>query len=279
MRVAFVLVTVAFLVGCASEDTTERTQPPNGGTPQLGHVHGLGVDPADDTLYVASHFGVFRVEDGSAERVADRWQDTMGFAVVGPGHFLASGHPDLREDLPAQLGLIESTDGAKTWVALSLQGSADLHSIEPLKDRVYAYDSATGALILSNDQRTWTTIDRRPLSDLAVSQDAPDVIYATTPRGTLLRSEAGAELTPVPGAPAMGAIDWEPGGRLVGVTATGTFAVSSDGRSQWTDAGSVDEAVQALDVNPHRWHVATDSGVYESSDDGAAWKPVLQSHG
>jgi hypothetical protein len=52
------------------------------------------------------------VADGKPERVADRWQDTMGFAVVGPDHFLASGHPDLREDLPAHLGLIESTDSA-----------------------------------------------------------------------------------------------------------------------------------------------------------------------
>lgn len=64
------------------------------GTPQpLGHVHGLGVDPQDGDLYLASHFGVFRVVDGEPERVADRWQDTMGFAVVGSGHFLASGHP------------------------------------------------------------------------------------------------------------------------------------------------------------------------------------------
>ncbi len=81
----------------------------------LGHVHGVGVDPGDGALYVASHLGVFRVgEGGSPERVADRWQDTMGFAVVGPGHFLGSGHPDLREGLPTSLGLIESTDGAET---------------------------------------------------------------------------------------------------------------------------------------------------------------------
>ena len=45
----------------------------------LGHVHGLGVDPADDTLYIASHMGVFqRTDDGQLTRVADRWQDTMG---------------------------------------------------------------------------------------------------------------------------------------------------------------------------------------------------------
>ena len=38
---------------------------------------------------------VFRSEDEteSAERVGEGLQDTMGFSVVGPDHFLASGHP------------------------------------------------------------------------------------------------------------------------------------------------------------------------------------------
>ncbi|PRX43464.1 hypothetical protein B0I33_11582 [Prauserella shujinwangii] len=31
------------------------------GTVSLEHIHGLGVDPADGTLHVASHHGLFRV--------------------------------------------------------------------------------------------------------------------------------------------------------------------------------------------------------------------------
>ena len=38
-------------------------------------------------------------EDGEATRIADRFQDTMGFTVVGPSTFLGSGHPDSVEDL------------------------------------------------------------------------------------------------------------------------------------------------------------------------------------
>jgi hypothetical protein len=34
----------------------------------------------------------------------------MGFTIVGPNRFLGSGHPDLRDDLPPLLGLIESTN-------------------------------------------------------------------------------------------------------------------------------------------------------------------------
>jgi hypothetical protein len=100
------------LAACSSDTAQGKTAPPSASSaPALDHVHGLGVNPADDTLYIASHSGVYQVtQDGAVERVADRYQDTMGFAVVGPGNFLASGHPDL----------IESNDAAKTWTALSL---------------------------------------------------------------------------------------------------------------------------------------------------------------
>ena len=47
-------------------------------------------------------------------RVADRYQDTMGFTVNGPNTFLGSGHPDFvaDPDFPTRLGLIRS-DGGK----------------------------------------------------------------------------------------------------------------------------------------------------------------------
>jgi hypothetical protein len=50
------------------------------------HVHGLGVNPADGSLFIATHTGLFRVakESRKAKRVGDRYQDTMGFSVIGP---------------------------------------------------------------------------------------------------------------------------------------------------------------------------------------------------
>lgn len=244
--------------------------------PPLGHVHGLGVDPADGILYVASHTGVYRTAvAGTVERVADRYQDTMGFAVVGPGHFLASGHPDLREDLPGQLGLIESKDAAKTWTALSLQGNADLHAIEPAGNRVYAYDSVGGALIVSTDRHSWTVMERRQLLDLAADPSEPGVLFATTTEGEVLRSQGGSTLTAVTGAPRLGPLDWQTGGPLVGVGADGAMSISSDEGATWTTKGTVPGAVEALDVIPGQWHVATDNGIFESTDDGNTWKPVL----
>ncbi len=275
------LLVTAGAAACSSEPPTagparSAESSEASGAAALGHVHGLGVDPADGSLFVASHTGVYRVpEAGTVERVADRYQDTMGFAVVGPGHFLASGHPDLREDLPGQLGLIESTDTAKTWTALSLQGEADLHAIEPAGDRIYAYDSVAGALITSQNRRDWTVMERRSLLDLAADPTDPGVLFATTPEGEVLRSENGSALAAVAGAPVVGPLDWEPNGPLVGVGSDGAVVVSSDRGATWAKKGTVEGGVEALDVTAGRWHVATDQGVFESTDDGQTWTTVV----
>lgn len=264
------------LTGCAtSDDPAPDAAPSAAAETDFGHVHGLGVDPADGTLYVASHVGVFRVgDDGTPERVADRWQDTMGFAVVGPDHFLGSGHPDVEEDLPASLGLIESTDGAETWDAVSLLGEADLHAIEPVGDRIYAFDSVSGSLLTTTDRTSWTTISTQPIYDLAADPADPDTVYATTDRGLLVRSTQGQEPRPVAGAPILTAIDWQPDGPLIGVGADGTVMTSTDA-VQWQEAGQLDGPAEALDAVDGRWHAATESGVYESTDDGLSWRTLI----
>jgi hypothetical protein len=63
----------SLLVGCSTQSPSEQGDV-SATDGLLGHVHGLGIDPGDDTLYVASHYGVFRVTDGKPERVADRWR-------------------------------------------------------------------------------------------------------------------------------------------------------------------------------------------------------------
>ncbi len=88
-----VALSVVSLTGCAASPDGQEPE----GPVEFGHVHGLGINPADERLYVASHLGVFRQTDDGFELVADRQQDTMAFTVTGPDTFLASGHPDLRE--------------------------------------------------------------------------------------------------------------------------------------------------------------------------------------
>jgi hypothetical protein len=113
------------------------------GDPGPIHVHGLDINPGEGALFVATHTGLFRAGSGErqAKRVAGRSQDTMGFTVIEPDHFLRSGHPDLREDLPPFLRLIESRDAGPTWKPISLLGQGHFHLLEADGLRIYGFGS------------------------------------------------------------------------------------------------------------------------------------------
>ncbi len=60
------------------------------------HVHGLGINPSDGALIVATHSGLLRAPAGEQRAVpygASR-QYVMGFSILGPDRFVGSGHPD-----------------------------------------------------------------------------------------------------------------------------------------------------------------------------------------
>jgi hypothetical protein len=77
------------------------------------------------------------------EPVGESHQDTMGFTIVGPNHFLGSGHPDNLSQ-PSLLGLIESKDSGSSWKPISLLGDADFHVLRAVGRRVYGYDASHG---------------------------------------------------------------------------------------------------------------------------------------
>jgi hypothetical protein len=87
-------------------------------------------------VYVATHTGLFTIEDGTARRVGDRYHDLMGFTIAGPDDFLASGHPDLNDqtllkpEAPPLLGLVASDDG-QDWQPVSLLGEVDSTACKP----------------------------------------------------------------------------------------------------------------------------------------------------
>jgi len=257
--------------------TSAEEDPANGPVDDphlIGHVHGLGSDPADGTLYAAGHYGVFRIDpNGSPTRIADRWQDTMAFTVTGPGTFLGSGHPDMREDLPSQLGLIESTDAGESWHALSLQGEADFHTLDVIDDRIYGFDATSGRVLTTTDRRSWATVATGQFLDLAAL--APDSIVVTTPSGLVQVLGLDGTTTPLAGAPPLVWIDTTPGGQLLGVTASGELFVATGIGSRWDAAGRVPGTPAALDANDEAWHVATDQGIYRSTDRGANWTSIV----
>lgn len=245
------------------------------------HVHGLGVNPADRSLFIATHTGLYEVAEGErkAERVADRYQDTMGFTIVGPNRFLGSGHPDLNEarekNLPSLLGLIESTDKGESWQPISLSGEADFHVLRFAGERVYGYDASNDRLLVSGDRgRTWRELEKPgPLVDLAVDpHDARRIVVASAggPEEGLFESrDGGASWKRV--SEVVGLLAWP--GRLYLIAGGGQVFASRDGGRRLEHEGEIGGQPAALVAEePRELYVALHDGtIKRSTDGGTTW--------
>lgn len=268
---------LAVAAGCA-EDTANSEDNAQSDSQALGHVHGLGVDPADGALYAATHLGVMRVEDdGSRTRIADRWQDTMAFTIIGPNHFLGSGHPDMREDLPPHLGLIESVDAAQTWSSVSLAGQADFHALDVAGQRIYGYDATSSQIMTTTDKKNWSVLSREPVTDLAINpRDAGEILIAT-PGGQMRQRTLGSpRVTTLKEAPPLQYLAWPDHHALAGVTPAGDVHASTDGGATWTQRGTVPGVPAAFDIAGQIWHAASDQGIYRSQDGGRTWEALVR---
>jgi len=235
--------------------------------PALAHIHGLGVDPSNNNLYAGTHYGTFRINsDGTATQIG-KVRDYMGFTVVGPNRFLASGHPGADENTsPGSLGLIESTDGAKNWQTLSLSGRADFHALEARDGRIYGYNA--GAVMVSEDGKTWNTRASLAMRDFAISPTNVDTLVATTQQGLVMSDDAGKSFTTVANTPPLLLVAWPAADTLVGVAADGSVQVSSDSGTTWQRRETVAGSPEALTATINAIFVATKTGVSESTDGG-----------
>jgi hypothetical protein len=242
---ALIAVCALLLAACSSPDEEPTFAASDPGT---GHLHVLGVDPADGTVYAAGHLGVFRLADSKATRVADHHQDTMGFTITGPRTFLASGHPSPtdRTVTSPHLGLILSTDAGKTWTTVSAEGEADFHSLQQVGEVLYGFDSQTSRVWVSNDRgSTWDRRAQLPVGDLAGHGSKPQQLWATTAEGLQVSDDGGRTFRVLPESPALAAIDKPAAGVLIALGSDGQVLRSGDGRS-WTVSGHLPKGA------PHR---------------------------
>lgn len=250
---------------------------PAAGAAGVVHIHGLGINPKDGLLYIATHTGLFRLGvNGALERVGTSYQDLMGFTVVGPDRFLASGHPDLQQmrqqNLPPLLGLLESTDGGRTWQTLSLLGQADFHALRVTHGRVYGWNS-NGAFMVSHDGRSWETRSTLALADFAVNPVDLDDVVATTQNGVQRSADGGRTWQRLPGAPGLLLLAWARPEALLAIALNGTVYESADAGATWQARGALPRPPAALIAIGDTLYAATeDGGVYSSSDGGTTWQ-------
>lgn len=261
--------------GGPADSPAEPTTPaPAPDSAEMSHIHGLGIDPADGTLYAGTHHGLFAIPaGGEPTRVGDLDQDFMGFTVVGPNHFVASGHPRHGQDGPSAVGLIESTDAGLTWQTLSLAGEADFHALEAVDGTIFGLNAMSGALMVSDDGRSWQTRSTMRIADFAVDPADTDVMVATSEEGPALSRDGGRTFTLLDGAPLLVFVDWAADGTLAGATPGGAVHVSSDAGETWRARGLLGGAPLALHVEDSGWiYAATADNIWTSSDGGRTFR-------
>lgn len=269
------------LAGCSSSDggtAAGSSGEVAAGTLPSSHVHAVAIDPADEALLLATHEGLFEIADDDRSTRVGPVIDLMGFTVVGPGRFLASGHPGPGVDLPEPVGLIESTDGGRTWQPRSRQGESDFHTLTAGPAGILGYD---GSLRHSVAGEEWETlaIPAAPHTLAGASDGAR--ILATTQQGLLRSRDGGRSWEPVAEAPRLQVVAWaDDGRRVAGVTPGGEVWTSRDGADTWTQGAGLGEPPQAVVVDvagegPARMVVVTESGLYESVDDGRTFRSRL----
>jgi hypothetical protein len=277
------LVVALALAGCGGGDGggLPSNQLP-GDDPGPVHVHGLGINPADGALFIATHSGLYRAAPGEerATRVGDNLQDTMGFTIAGPDHFLGSGHPEVRqiieENVPPNLGLIESRDGGQTWTPISLRGEADFHVLRVADDRVYGFDASNTRLLVSEDSgQTWEERDTPALLDLVPDPTDAKRIVAASEVGLLESGDAGRTWRPlsVRDTPPAGFLAWPDRSNLFLVDADGRLWLSTDSGVSWQPRGRVGGQPAALTaITQEELYVALHDGtVKRSTDGGGSW--------
>lgn len=269
------LAATAVLAGCANDSDTPASKESTSGA-AVSHIHGLGIDPADGRLYVATHEGVIAVTDGSSKRVSDT-ADYMGFTVAGAKTFLGSGHPAQGSGDHANRGLIKSTDSGKTWKTLSLGGEVDFHSLDYAHDTIYGYDSTNGLLRVSKNGEKWDKRAELNALDVAVSPKDPDRMLATTQRG-IAKSTDGGKTFNKGSEPGLAFLSWTKPAALYGIDPAGGLHRSTDNGTTWKKSGTVPGGQpQALTaVNADRILAATQDGVYESRDGGKTFTKRLR---
>ncbi len=166
-------------------------------------IHGVGVFTAgkDNSLYLATHNGLFKKENGNSSsgwvEVGNDKSDFMGFTInpSKEGTMYSSGHPQTG----GNLGFRVSTDYGATWQKVSdvTNPPIDFHAMTMGKNPETIYGSSgMGDIIYKtqNEGKTWTGVsppNRERTIMLEANQTDSDIIYTSTTSGLFSSIDQG----------------------------------------------------------------------------------------
>ena len=272
-RWAHVLAPVAAMVvlaGCSSGEqpttaagsgsaTAESSVPGVTLSPALDHLHGLHLD-ADGAVLAGTHTGLVEIAaDGTTRRVGDSDDDFMGLTgASGTDHLYASGHPGPSSSAPNPLGLIDSTDGGRTWTPKSLTGEVDFHALATDGELLIGFDGVTGLLTSTDGGVTWSAGAALAAAALAVTEAG---VWATTTDGLQHSTDGGRTFTLVPDAPPLTLLSAGKDGSLWGIDIDGLAWRSRTGQT-WEQHAVIGPAEAVLAIDFDSAYAATAQTLY-----------------
>jgi photosystem II stability/assembly factor-like uncharacterized protein len=262
--------------GGSAAPTPSQTGPVSGAN-MAEHIHNIVLN--DDVLLLGTHEGLWSQAPGALPvRVSADAFDVMGFTPAGD-RWLASGHPGVGMDAPADLGLMESADQGRSWSEVSLGGRVDFHRLVTSGEVVLGLNSADGRLLRSEDAgRNWTDLGTPGLFDLAIDPADPSLVVGTTQDGPVRSTDGGVNFTAVEAPSLLVLLAWTDK-TLYAVDIDGQILASADGGLTWTARGSVGSQPAALTARGRNVAVLADGTVVESTDGGSTFVPRLTNLG
>lgn len=283
LAAAIAVTTALVLTACGGQEATDAgagsssLQASGGATvvadPAWGHVHNLTLDGS--RLLLGTHEGLWQQNPGEqATLLSDPAFDVMGLAFAN-GLLFASGHPGPEQDLPPDLGLQQSSDGGRSWRAVSLEGRVDFHRLRAVGSVILGLSAHDGQLMRSQDSGvTWQNLGTPPVYDIAVDPRDSERVLATTEQGPVLSTDGGARFAPIDGAPLLALLSWA-GGIVYAAAPNGDLYTSSDGGTSWTRTGSVGGQPSAIAADGERVVVLAGATVVQSADGGVTFTPRI----
>jgi hypothetical protein len=195
-----------YMTTASSSNDAVETGQENGNQNTTGKwmdVHGVGVFTAgnDSSLYLATHNGLFKKENGNSSsgwvEVGNDKSDLMGF-TINPnkeGVMYSSGHPQTG----GNLGFRVSTDYGMTWQKVSdvTNPPIDFHAMTMGNNPETIYGSSGMGNIIyvtQNEGKTWTGVsppNRERIIMLEANQTDSKILYTSTTSGLFSSMDQG----------------------------------------------------------------------------------------
>lgn len=263
------------------------------------HLHGLGYDSENERLFLASHYGIFVIQNNQLYQLGQNRDDLMGFSLNqrNPSVIYASGHPRAG----GNLGVIESTDAGLTFERIFSNigpGRVDFHSMTiSYANPNILYGFFQGRLYRTKDGgNSWEFARGQNFPQrgfcwgapcLAADTEQENVVYAGTEVGLARSSDFGDTWEVVEsdaGSVMSVGVNPQNSERMFAFTENYGVVKSADGGKTWERKNTglqfgAQEFVFAFSFdinNPYRaFFATTEDQVYRTENGGESWEKLL----